>query len=110
MQLNAQGYIRQFESLHSNTWVRLYPTYDNQVIYTTDWARYIYKIDANMNTIWRIEPRGLKLFQIVLLIRTTPVFTYLGLRVFLILIEINTMKYSCGFINWMHATIKYGQN
>jgi hypothetical protein len=57
-QLNAQNYIKQFESLHANTRTRLYPTYDNQLIYTTDWARYIYKIDANMNTTWRIEPRG----------------------------------------------------
>jgi len=59
-QLNAQNYIRQFESLHANTRTRLIPTYDNHLIYTTDWARYIYKIDANMNTIWRIEPRGAK--------------------------------------------------
>jgi hypothetical protein len=60
MQLAAQNYIRQYESLHGNTVVRLYRNYDNHLIYTTGWSKFIYKLDANLNVKWRIEPRGAK--------------------------------------------------
>ena len=60
LQLAAQNYIRQYESLHGNTVVRLYRTYDNHLIYTTGWSKFIYKLDANLNVKWRIEPQGAK--------------------------------------------------